>query len=220
MPRIGYEVPIGCSLLDQVVHADSTVVRRLFVSYAHAMSLIGPRLRDERRKRDLTIEALAASSGVSRAMISRVERGEAQPTTPVLGKLAEALDLSISQLVGGLEGVGTLVVRSNDQPRFHEEGSGFERRSLSPLYRGRGIDLVLNTLPPGARTGPFPSHRSGVEEHLWVQTGELLVEVGAEHHRLGEGDFLFYPADREHSFVNESDAPVSFVIAIDSTKLR
>lgn len=184
------------------------------------MPSIGPQLRDERQRRNLTIEALAARSGVSRAMISRVERGEAQPTTPILGKLAEALDLSISQLVGGSEGTGTLLIRKDDQPRFREEATGFERRSLSPLYRGRGIDLVLNTLPPGARTGPFPSHRAGVEEHLWMVSGTLTIEVGSEAHVLRAGDFLFYPADREHSFVNDGDVPAVFVIAIDSTKLR
>lgn len=181
---------------------------------------LGNRLNSERRNHSLTIDALANKSGVSRSMISKVERGEAQPTTSVLGKLAEALDLSISQLVGGPQITGALVVREADQPRFREEHSGFERRSLSPLYRGRGIDLVLNTLPPKTRTGPFPSHRAGVEEHLWVQSGSLLVEVGEERHDLNAGDFLFYPADRDHSFVNDTDAPVVFMIAIDSTKLR
>ena len=153
-------------------------------------------------------------------MISKVERGEAQPTTSVVGKLAEALDLSISQLIGGPQVTGTLVLREKDQPRFSEKESGFERRSLSPLYRGRGIDLVLNTLPPNTRTGPFPSHRAGVEEHLWVQAGELVVEVGDERHCLNAGDFLFYPADRDHSFVNEGATPAVFLIAVDSTKLR
>lgn len=181
---------------------------------------LGTRLNTERRTHKLTIDALANKSGVSRSMISKVERGEAQPTTSVLGKLAEALDLSISQLVGGPEVTGTLVVRESDQPRFREESSGFERRSLSPLYRGRGIDLVLNALPPKTRTGPFPSHRAGVEEHLWVQSGNLIVEVGDERHALNAGDFLFYPADREHSFVNEVDTPAVFLIAVDSTKLR
>lgn len=181
---------------------------------------LGNRLNSERQKHDLTIDALANKSGVSRSMISKVERGEAQPTTSVLGKLAEALDLSISQLLGGPEVTGTLVVRDNDQPRFREDDSGFERRSLSPLYRGRGIDLVLNTLPGKTRTGPFPSHRAGVEEHLWVQSGSMTVEVGEERYQLQAGDFLFYPADREHSFVNDADAPTTFIIAIDSTKLR
>lgn len=181
---------------------------------------LGIRLNTERRDRGLTIEALATKSGVSRAMISKVERGEAQPTTTVLGKLAEALDLSISQFVGGPQSTGALVVRAADQPRFGEEQTGFERRSLSPLYRGRGIDLVLNTLPPRTRTGPFPSHRVGVEEHLWLQSGTLIVEVGSERHDLLTGDFLFYPADRDHSFINDGDVPAVFVIAIDSTKLR
>ena len=166
------------------------------------------------------MDMLAQQSGVSRSMISKIERGEAKPTTSVLGKLAEALDLSISQLMGGPQVTGTLVVRHADQPKFQEDDTGFERRSLSPLYRGRGIDLVLNTLPPRSRTGPFPSHRGGVEEHLWVQSGSMTILVGDERFDLQAGDFLFYPADREHSFVNDADVPASFIIVIDSTKLR
>ena len=194
---------------------------RDYIHYSGNMSYaLKNRLNAERKSQGLTIDALATKSGVSRSMISKIERGEAQPTTSVLGKLAEALDLSISQLLGGQEVTGTLVVRAADQPHFKEDHSGFERRSLSPLYRGRGIDMVLNTLPAKSRTGPFPSHRAGVEEHLWVQSGSMTVEVGDERYPLQTGDFFFYPASRDHSFVNDADEPAIFVIAIDSTKLR
>jgi hypothetical protein len=73
----------------------------------------------------------------------------------VLGKLAEALDLSISQLVGGKRSEPVLHIPRSQQPSFTEQESGFERRSLSPMYFGRGIDFVLNRLPPKAKTAPF-----------------------------------------------------------------
>jgi hypothetical protein len=93
----------------------------------------------------------------------------------VLGRLAEALDLSNSQLVGGPRSEPVLHIPHDKQPSFVEEETGFERRSLSPLYRARGIDFVLNRLPPRARTGPFPSHRQSVERWLIGHAGELAA---------------------------------------------
>ena len=177
-------------------------------------------LKAQRTRQELTIEALAKRSGVSRAMISKIERGETVPTTSTLGKLAEALDLSISQLIGGKGDTSALLTRRADQPEFVEPKSRFVRRSLSPLYRGRGVDFVLNTLPAGQRTGPFPSHRPGVEEHLYLQSGKLAVIVGDERFELAAGDFLFYPADRPHTFENLGNRDAVYFIVIDNTRLR
>ncbi|SDX98693.1 transcriptional regulator, XRE family with cupin sensor [Ruegeria halocynthiae] len=174
-------------------------------------------LKAHRQKRSLTIQKLADASGVSRAMISKIERGDAVPTTSVLGKLAEALDTSISQLIGGRVASSAVVVRAEDQPEYRDPRSGFVRRSLSPLYHGRGVDFVQNSLPPGQATEPFPSHRAGVEEHLFVQSGQLAVTVGSEIHKLSAGDFLFYPANQEHSFHNTGNDEAVFFIVIDGT---
>lgn len=181
---------------------------------------LGAMLKSHRTRLGLTLEALSERSGVSRGMISKIERDEARPTTNVLGKLAEALDVSISQLMGGEKSCGVVRIEAARQPVFREDETGFERRSLSPLYGGRGVDFVLNTLPPHARTGPFPSHRPGVEEHLYVARGALEVTVGEETHALSAGDFLFYPADAEHVFSNPGEEPCAFFIVIDSTRLR
>lgn len=177
-------------------------------------------LKTHRQSKGLTLEALARISGVSRAMISKIERGEAVPTTSVLGKLAEALELSLSQLIGGAARRGPVRVPAAEQPVFREPGTGFERRSLSPLYRGRGVDLALNRLAPGGRTGPFPSHRHGVEEHLYVQSGTVRISVGEEAWDLGPGDYLFYPADLDHVFANIGEDEAVFLVVIDSTQAR
>lgn len=181
---------------------------------------IGKMIHRRRLDRSLTLEQLSATSGVSRAAISKIERGDVQASTAVLGKLAEALDLSISQLVGGPKKEPTLHVAPQQQPVFREEVSGFERRSLSPLYRGRGVDLVMNTLPPRTKTGPFPAHRQGVEEHLYVLRGRLKVTLAGVEHILDEGHLLFYQGDLDHSFENLSDDTCEYLIVIDSTRVR
>lgn len=181
---------------------------------------LGEILRRTRQERGLTLDQLAKASGVSRAAISKIERGDSGASTPVLGKLAEALDLSISQLIGGRAKRQISHIPPQSQPVFREDSSGFERRSLSPLYLGRGIDFVLNRLPPKAKTGPFPSHRQGVEEHLYVTKGRLKVTLDQEAYVLGVGDFLFYQGDLSHTFENLSNVVCEYFIVIDSTRLR
>lgn len=183
-------------------------------------SRLGEALKRRRLERHLTLEQLAEQSGVSRAAISKIERGDSGASTPVLGKLAEALDLSISQLVGGKRSEPVLHIPRSQQPSFKEEATGFERRSLSPMYFGRGIDFVLNRLPPKAKTGPFPSHREGVEEHLYVTRGRLKVTLDGVEYTLETGDFLFYRGDLSHSFENLSNTTCEYFIVIDSTRLR
>jgi mannose-6-phosphate isomerase-like protein (cupin superfamily) len=106
------------------------------------------------------------------------------------------------------------------QPVFVEEATGFQRRSLSPMYLGRGIDFVLNSLPPKAKTGPFPSHRRGVEEHLYVTKGRLKVTLDGEEHVLETGDFLLFRGDLNHTFENLAATVCEYFIVIDSTRLR
>ena len=183
-----------------------------------AATSLGATIRERRKALGLTLEELALRSGVSRATISKVERGDVTPTTPVLGRLAEALDISISQALGGQAKQRNLMVPSAVQPVFQEPGTGFWRRSLSPLYQGRGLDMVLNGLPPKARTGPFPSHKLGVEEHLYVVSGLLRVTLAHQTFELKAGDYLFYEADLPHAFENPGGAPCEYIIVIDSSK--
>jgi len=182
--------------------------------------VLGDTLRTRRRERKLTLQQLAELSGVSRAAISKIERGDSGASTPVLGKLAEALELSISQLIGGQIQAQAVFIPADKQPVFHEKTSGFERQSLSPLYLGRGVDFVLNRLPPHARTGPFPSHREGVEEHLYVNKGRLKVVLGDDEYMLSVGDFLFFKGNHCHSFENLTGRVCEYFIVIDSTRLK
>lgn len=181
---------------------------------------LGDTLRRRRRERKLTLQQLADQSGVSRAAISKIERGDSSASTPVLGKLAEALDLSISQLVGGNQRDQVAHIPASEQPVFREEKTGFERQSLSPLYFGHGVDFVLNRLPPHTKTGPFPSHRPGVEEYLYVAKGRLDVTLGDTKHILKTGDFLFYQANQSHTFENPTGRGCEYFIVIDSTRLK
>ena len=185
-----------------------------------SQSTLGKSIRSRRQDMQLTLQQLSSKSEVSRAAISKIERGDSGASTAVLGKLAEALNLSISQLIGGRQSSGVLHIPPSEQPVFREDKTGFERQSLSPLYHGRGIDFVRNRLPPKAKTGPFPSHHDGVEEHLYVTKGRLKVVLDDEEYVLETGDFLFFPADRSHSFENLTGRDCEYFIVIDSSRLK
>src|SRR3954462_9943032 len=105
-------------------------------------------VRVAREARGLSANALAERSGVSRAMIAKVERAEAQPTAALLGRLSAALGLTLSELVARAEGSDRRLARSSDQPVWTDPESGYSRRALSPASGG-ALELVEVTLPAG-----------------------------------------------------------------------
>lgn len=171
-------------------------------------------LRHLRREAGLTLDGLAERSGVSRAMISKIERGASVPTATVLGKLAGALRVGLSRLLGNLNRREPLLHPRRAQAEYLDPESGLRRRSLSPLFADSPVDLALNVLPPG-RAVAFPAHHAGVEEFLVLHSGRLAVLIDGESFAIEPGDTLFYPADRAHEFRNPGEEPAVFYIVID-----
>jgi len=176
-------------------------------------------VRRLRLERGLTLDALALSCGVSRAMISKVERGVAVPTATVLGKLATGLDVGLSRLVGDQREREPVLLGLEAQPTYRDPDTGFTRRSLSPLFPDRRVDVALNTLPPG-QSAVFPPHHRGVEEYLFVSSGSLVVVVDRERFVVGQGSSLFYHGHVVHEYHNETDQLTEFFIVVDGTGAR
>jgi len=190
-----------------------------------AVNQLGVQLKRLRRDKGLTLEALATLSGVSRSMISKIERGQSQPTTPVVGRLAEALEVGISTLVGAYPGVrrnaNEVVLRAGEQPVFVDAETGFERRSLSPVAgkEKHGVDLAMNSLPPYGLSGVFVAHSPLVEEHVVAIKGRLRVRLDQRHYDLAPGDALFFRADVSHQFENLGRGACEYLIVIDRSRL-
>ena len=177
---------------------------------------LGVRVRDLRKDRGLTLEELAAASGVSRAMISKLERGEKNPTLVIAARLAEGLGVSLSRLAGVEERREVVVVPKERRPVLRDPETGFVRQSLSPTFAGRGVEFLRNVVPEGSTSGDFPPHRKGVEEHLVVERGELEATLGGERYLLREGDALFFEADVPHRFDNVGRGECSYYLVISS----
>jgi transcriptional regulator with XRE-family HTH domain len=175
---------------------------------------LGERIRGLRRERGLTLEVLAGRSGVSRAMISKLERGEKNPTLVVAAKVAEGLGVSLSQLVGVEERREVVVVPRERRMTVRDPETGFERQLLSPSFGG--IEFIRNVMPEGSTSGEFPPHRRGVEKYVVVEEGRLRAVLGGENHLLDEGDALYFEADVRHRFDNAGEGECSYYLVIDS----
>jgi transcriptional regulator with XRE-family HTH domain len=176
---------------------------------------LGERVRGLRRERGLTLERLAERSGVSRAMISKLERGEKNPTLVVAAKVAEGLGVSLSRLVG-LEDRRKVVLTPRERRMvMRDPETGFERQLLSPSIGGHGIELIRNVVPEGSTSGEFPPYRRGVEEYVVVERGRLRAILGDEGYILEKGDAVYFEADMPHRFDNVGEAECSYYLVID-----
>ena len=175
----------------------------------------GERVRKLRERADLTLVQLSEKSGVSRAMLSKVERGEQSPTIGVAKRIAHALNKSLSFLTAGREeNRATAVVRKAERPIFRDEKTGFERHVLSPVFAGSDTEVIYHHLPAKVETGPLPAYPSGTEKYVVMARGEMVVDIIGTETRLMEGDTFFFEADVAHSFNNRTNKPCNYYLFI------
>jgi transcriptional regulator with XRE-family HTH domain len=183
-------------------------------------ALLARRVRDLRRSRQLTLEQLAERSGVSRSMISLIERQETSPTAAVLNKLAGALGVTLSSLFENDAGEAAVqpLVRHADQPVWTDPASGYQRRQLSPGGMGCPIDLVDVSFPPGAQVAFEGIARAGETHQLvWLLAGEMVITLGARQWHLQAGDCLAMQRDAPIRFHNPGAQPARYALALTTT---
>ncbi len=172
------------------------------------------RLQQERASRRLTLDDLSRRSGVSRAMISRVERGESSPTAAILGRLCAGLGVTLSTLFAELERSSTPLMRAQDQPVWRDPGTGYLRRAVSPPNTRSIQDIVDVTLPARARVAyPAAAYR-GIDQHILVLDGALEFGNGPDVHRLGTGDCLFVTHTADSWFRNPGRRAVRYLVVL------
>jgi len=178
---------------------------------------IARRVRELRTTQGHTLDALAARCGVSRSMISLIERGAASPTAVVLEKLAAGLGVSLASLFeGGLDGVPAQpLVRRARQSQWRDPESGYLRRSLSPPDWPSPIRLVEVEFPAGARVAYETGGReSTVHQQVWVIEGSIEITLGNQLHVLHEGDCLAMQLNQPLIFSNPTSQAAHYLVAI------
>jgi transcriptional regulator with XRE-family HTH domain len=179
---------------------------------------IATRVRELRAARGLSLDAAARKSGVSRSMISVIERGESSPTAAVLDKLAGGLGVTLAALFDETVPNGAssrAVAHRGEQPIWKDPASGYVRRNVSPPGTHHPMQIVEVRFPAGARVA-FENTRHGqrIQQQLWVLAGRMDVTVGRHRHRLGTGDCLAMTLDQPTMFHNPTRKAARYAVVI------
>jgi transcriptional regulator with XRE-family HTH domain len=174
------------------------------------------RLRDLRTGAGMTLDGLAERTGVSRSMISLIERGESSPTAAVLDKLAAGLGVTLASLFAKEESAAASPLsRREDQRVWRDPESGYMRRNLSAPGFASPIELVEVVLPPGARVAYDTGQRAAtVHQQIWILEGAIALTIGEETYQVDTGDCLSMRLDQPIVFRNPTDAPARYVVAL------
>jgi transcriptional regulator with XRE-family HTH domain len=169
-------------------------------------------LKDARQARDLSASVLAERSGVSRAMIGKIERGEAQPTAVLLGRLSAALGMTLSELVARAEGDQRLR-RKREQPTWTDPDTGYVRRAVSPTTSGP-LELVEVELPAGAEIAYPADAYTFKHQQIWILAGQLHFRDGDTAYVLEAGDCLELGPPAPTAFANRTAEPCRYLVAL------
>ena len=185
---------------------------------------IAARIRELRAAERLSLDATANKSGVSRSMISLIERGESSPTAVVLEKIAAALGVTLASLFDAPASAPPAnaepIARRKDQPQWRDPASGYIRRNISPTNVPQPIQVIDVDFPAGSRVA-FEGGPRGVRiyQQIWILYGAMDITYGDVSYRLREGDCLAIQLDRPMMFHNPTRRPARYAVVIASETL-
>ena len=187
-------------------------------STGRRLSLIdlGKRVHKLRVQRGMSLEQLKERSGVSRSMISAIERGSKAATVLVLDRLATGLETSLARLLASERPAHVVFLPRQEQP-VARDASGWERRILSPVLPGVEFEFMRTTLGPNVDAGVFLPHAAGSREYVAVEKGTLLLTLDGHPYKLNAGDSIYYDGDCLHAFTNPARTPCVYYLAMDVT---
>ena len=168
-------------------------------------------VRIARSERGLSVAALAERSGVSRAMIAKIEHGDAQPTAVLLGRLSAALGLTLSQLVARAEGDAERLRPRDAQPTWADPDTGYVRRAVTAA--GEPIEIVEVSMPGGASVS-YDAAAYFRHHVLWVLSGRLEVTEGTLRHRLANGDCLTLGPPARCTYTNPTTRTTRYAVLL------
>lgn len=183
---------------------------------------LGTNVHTLRADQGLTLEALAEKSGVSRAMLSDIERGAKSPTVRIVSQIAQALGCTVSHLLGEPppqpHEPAVQVVRRKERAVTVEPRTDTERHLLAPSFVRRGVEVLFYAIPANSRTS-LPVQPQGAEAHITITRGALVCKLGNQELKLEDGDSVQFDADVEQTFINNEKKPCRFFMVIDAGRV-
>jgi transcriptional regulator with XRE-family HTH domain len=161
---------------------------------------VGARVRSLRRERGLTIEQLAAATGLTKGFISQLERDRTAPSLSSIARICDALGVRLSHIFE--RDPEPAIVRRSD--RVSADSSFPTVNHLLSSRDEERFQAIESVVAPGAGAGEELSSLPGEMEFVYVLAGTLELQVGEETHVLEEGDAITYPLAKPHTWRNAS----------------
>lgn len=178
------------------------------------LAKLGSRIRALRSTQGLSLDDAAQRCGVSRSMLSAVERGEKTPSVLVVHRIAVGLGSNITRLLGEEQAAPVVLLRRAAQ-NVARDPSGWERRNLAPAQPGVAFEFMRTTIPPGVNAGEFPPHPPGSREYVAVEQGRLQLTVAGTPYLLETGDSIAYHGECWHAFANPDSSDCVYYLALE-----
>lgn len=165
--------------------------------------IIGNRLKDIRNKRNLSLDEVTKLTGVSKAMLGQIERGQSNPTVSTLWKIATGLKVSFSLFIDENQ-EDLKVICQNDIIPIIEDNDKMKLYSLFPFDANKGFEIFTIELEPGCNHESTP-HNDGVEEYIIVTEGQIEVNIDDKKFVLEKGNSIRFMANKQHAYKNISE---------------
>ena len=178
------------------------------VGAADVARRVAENLREHRKRRELSLDQLAHSTGVSRAALSQIETRKTNPTIGVLWKIASGLGVPFSDLLGESR-LSLSVLRRQDTQVLRSTDRKFESRPLVPPAGVNEIEMYELTLASRSRYVSDP-HGPGTKELVVVLSGSLRMTVGDHTDELGAGDSVVFDANLPHTYENPGSSEARY----------
>jgi transcriptional regulator with XRE-family HTH domain len=171
---------------------------------------LGARIKTARTRKRMTLKALSVRASLSESFLSQLERGLTQASISSVRRIAEALEIQVSDLFGMVAATDSHLVRRADHPRI-AFGDGATKTLLTAQRNLQNIEVLHARLEVGGSTGVNAYAHGDSEELLVVLSGEVKVEIGETVHHLDHGDTLSYLSSQPHRLINAGDEPSELI---------
>ena len=181
---------------------------------------VGSIINRMRRSHGLSLDQVAAGSGVSKSMLSKIERNQTNPTLGTIWRLARAFNVTIEQIIGGAEGHAshTKLVKGFETPTLKSSDGGCTLRILGPIELVGVVEWYELVAEPHSALASEP-HDAGAVEHLTVLNGHFRVQSGDEMIDVNAGETARYPGDAMHIIQNNHGKVARAIIVVIYRKL-
>jgi transcriptional regulator with XRE-family HTH domain len=178
------------------------------IGAAELADRVAEHLRDQRKRREMSLDQLAQLTGVSRAALSQIETRKTNPTIGVLWKIASGLGIAFSDLVGEPRR-GLSVLRHGEARLLRAVGGKFDSRPLMPAAGIPKIEMYELRFSAGSRHVSEP-HGPGTLELVTVLSGSMKMLVGDQSDDLGAGDSVVFDANKPHVYENSGGSEARY----------